>query len=72
MFTIYDEEKATYVLVEEPDSSLVYTYADYLLWNYRERLELIRSRIFRMSGGAPLASFAAEGFMMAVSKIFTR
>lgn len=50
MFTVFDEEKETYVKVEEPDHSLTYTYADYLLWQYEERLELIRGKIFKMSG----------------------
>ncbi len=31
----------------DPEGS--YTYADYLLWQFRERVELIRGRIFRMS-----------------------
>lgn len=50
MFTVFDEEKETYVKVEEPDYSLTYTYADYLRWQYEERLELIRGKIFKMSG----------------------
>lgn len=31
----------------DPEGS--YTYADYLLWQFQERVELIRGRIFRMS-----------------------
>ena len=34
--------------VEEPESPLGFTYADYLTWNYKERIELIRGRIFKM------------------------
>ncbi|MBE7173457.1 MAG: Uma2 family endonuclease [Williamsia sp.] len=49
MFTIFDEEQETYIQVEEPDYSLTYTYADYLIWKYEERLELIRGKIFKMS-----------------------
>jgi Uma2 family endonuclease len=49
MFTIYDTDKNEFTKVEEPDSSLSYTYADYLKWNFEERLELIRGRIFKMS-----------------------
>ena len=26
-----------------------YTYADYLLWKFQERLELIKGKIFKMS-----------------------
>jgi len=35
--------------VEEPESPIGFTYADYLTWNYKERIELIRGRIFKMS-----------------------
>jgi Uma2 family endonuclease len=49
MFTIYDTDKNEFSKVEEPDPSLNYTYADYLKWNFEERLELIRGRIFKMS-----------------------
>jgi Uma2 family endonuclease len=31
-----------------------YTYADYLLWKFEERLELIKGRIFRMSAPSRL------------------
>jgi len=48
MFTIYDTEKNEFTKVEEPDPSLSYTYADYLKWNFEERLELIRGKIFKM------------------------
>ncbi len=35
--------------VEEPQSSFGFTYADYLTWNFKERIELIRGKIFKMS-----------------------
>lgn len=35
--------------VEEPQSPLGFTYADYLTWNFKERIELIRGKIFKMS-----------------------
>jgi Uma2 family endonuclease len=40
--------------VEEPESPYGFTYADYLTWNFKERIELIRGKIFRMS---PAPSF---------------
>ena len=49
MFTIFNEEENKYQLVEEPDPSLHYTYADYLQWKFEERVELIKGRIFKMS-----------------------
>ena len=36
------------ILVEEPESPVGFTYADYLTWNFKERIELIRGKIFRM------------------------
>jgi len=37
------------IKVEEPESPIGFTYADYLTWNFKERIELIRDKIFRMS-----------------------
>lgn len=51
MYTIYNEDEGRYQLVEEPDPSLIYTYADYMQWKFKERLELFRGKIFKM--GAP-------------------
>ncbi len=34
---------------EDLDLSKNYNYADYLTWNFKERLELIKGRIFKMS-----------------------
>jgi len=39
----------TETLVEEPQSENGFTYADYLHWNFKERIELIKGKIFRMS-----------------------
>lgn len=49
MFTEYNEDDNEFQLVEEPDPSLSYTYADYLKWNFEERLELFRGKIFPLS-----------------------
>jgi Uma2 family endonuclease len=35
--------------VEEPQNPYGFTYADYLTWNFKERIELIRGKIFKMS-----------------------
>jgi Uma2 family endonuclease len=35
--------------IDDLDFSKTYTYADYLLWRFEERLELIRGKIFKMS-----------------------
>ncbi len=39
----------TETLVEEPESPYGFTYADYLTWNFKERIELIRGKIFKIS-----------------------
>lgn len=48
-FTKYDPELEEYSKVEEPDPSLVYTYADYLTWKFEERIELFRGKILQLS-----------------------
>ena len=35
--------------INELDLSGTYTYADYLLWHFKERVELIKGKIFKMS-----------------------
>lgn len=47
--TIYNIEDDSITKVEEPDSSITYTYADYLKWQFEERLELFRGKIFKLS-----------------------
>jgi Uma2 family endonuclease len=49
MLTIYNEDENEFQLVEEPDPSVSYTYADYLKWRFEERVEIIKGRIFKMS-----------------------
>lgn len=35
--------------LDQLDLNKTYTYADYLLWKFQERVELLRGRIFKMS-----------------------
>lgn len=35
--------------IDDLDFSKTYTYADYLMWRFEERLELIKGKIFKMS-----------------------
>jgi len=49
MFTVYDDGKNEFTKVEEPDPSVSYTYADYLKWEFEERLELFKGRIYKLS-----------------------
>jgi Uma2 family endonuclease len=52
MYTVFDEDNDKYSLVEEPDPSYSYTYADYLKWKFEERLELFRGKIYKLSAPA--------------------
>ena len=47
--TKLNDDDLTEELVEEPESPYGFTYADYLTWNFKERIELIRGKIFKMS-----------------------
>jgi Uma2 family endonuclease len=47
--TIYNIDDNSFSKVEEPDPSMTYTYADYLKWQFEERLELFRGKIFKLS-----------------------
>lgn len=51
--TIYNEEEQRDQLVEEPDASYSYSYADYLQWKFKERLELIRGSIYKLCSPSP-------------------
>ena len=31
-------------------NSDIYTYADYLLWQFKQRVEILKGRIFKMAG----------------------
>ena len=42
------KEDLSEIKVAEPESPYGFTYADYLTWNYKERIELIRGKIFKM------------------------
>ena len=43
------KEDFSEIQVEEPENPFGFTYADYLTWNFKERIELIRGKIFKMS-----------------------
>ncbi len=49
MFTVYNPGENKMSMVEEPSPDLSYTYADYLQWQFEERLELFRGKIFKLS-----------------------
>lgn len=49
MYTIMDDD-GNITMVEEPSPELTYTYADYLKWQFEERVELFKGKIFKTSG----------------------
>ena len=52
--TILNED-LTETKVKEPENPLGFTYADYLTWNFKERIELIRGKIVKMSPAPSVA-----------------
>jgi len=48
MFTVMNEDGEVN-MVEEPSSGYIYTYADYLKWQFEERLELFRGKVFKLA-----------------------
>lgn len=51
--------------INQLDFSKQYTYADYLTWQFNERVELIKGKIFRMSP-APLRSHQTISFRLSL------
>ncbi len=51
--TITDDE-GNEQMVEEPQSLYGFTYTDYIAWKFKERIELIRGRIFKMCAAPSL------------------
>ena len=54
-FLTIQKEDLSEIKVEEPESPYGFTYADYLTWNFKERIELIRGKIFKMSPAPTIA-----------------
>lgn len=57
------------MVVEEPFSEYGFSYADYLTWNFKERIELIRGQIFKMS---PAPALIHQRISLNILKLFTR
>lgn len=65
--TIQNED-FTETQVEEPESPYGFTYADYLTWNFKERIELIRGKIFKMT---PAPSISHQKISINIENKFT-
>lgn len=50
--------------IKQLDLKASYTYADYLLWNFKDRVELIKGKIFKMSP-APSRSHQETSWFLA-------
>ena len=48
------------------DLSKSYTYADYLTWNFNERLEILKGKIFKMS---PQENLQEQIFLIVIKMI---
>ena len=72
MFTVFNEDENRYQLVEEPDPSLSYTYADFLQWRFKERIELFKGRIFKMSPSPNTKHQIVAGNLFAQVKNFLK
>jgi len=59
-------------LVEEPEGPYGFTYADYLTWHYKERIELIRGRIFKMSPAPTVTHQKILGNLYVAFRIFLK
>ena len=55
--------------IKQLDPKGSYTYADYLLWQFSERVELIKGKIFKMS---PAPSRNHQGISMATTLILAK
>ena len=54
-------------IVEEPQSDYGFTYEDYLTWKFKERIELIRGKIFKMS---PAPAVTHQAILMNLISFF--
>jgi len=61
------KEDLNEIKVAEPESPYGFTYADYLTWNFKERIELIRGKIFKMS---PAPTFTHQRISMNIEFVF--
>jgi len=53
--------------IDDLDFSKTYTYADYLLWRFKERVELYKGKIFKMS---PAPSTSHQRTILSLTRIF--
>jgi Uma2 family endonuclease len=58
--------------INQLDFSKEYTYADYLTWQFKERVELIKGRIFKMSPAPNRKHQAISGEIFYLIKTFLR
>lgn len=52
--------------INDLDSEKTYTYNEYLLWKFKERVELIKGKIFRMS---PAPSISHQNISRNINKV---
>ncbi|MEO6548324.1 MAG: Uma2 family endonuclease [Ferruginibacter sp.] len=70
-FTIINKDLSE-TKVAEPESPLGFTYADYLTWDFKERIELIKGRIFKMAPAPTITHQKISGNIEAMFSNFLR
>ena len=58
--------------INQLDLNKLYTYADYLTWQFQERVELIRGKIFKMSPAPKRVHQEIEGYLYTEINLFLR
>ena len=58
--------------INQLDLNKLYTYADYLTWQFQERVELIRGKIFKMSPAPKRIHQEIEGYIFTEVNLFLR
>ena len=60
---------ATITKLSQLDLKGTYSYADYLLWQFSERVELIKGKIFKMS---PTPSSSHQDILLNLTRVFDK
>ena len=58
--------------INQLDLNKLYTYADYLTWQFQERVELIKGKIFKMSPAPKRVHQKIEGYIYTEINLFLR
>ena len=71
MYTQYDDD-GNMQMVEEPSADYIYTYADYLKWQWEERVELFKGIVMKMSAPNTRHQVVAGNFYLALRMLLVK